>query len=330
MKRKFKSLEEWCLENNRTELINEWNYKNNLPLTPQNVTYGCNNIVGWVDINGCYWDARISSRTIQSQGSPYLAGKKIKIGFNDLLTTHPEHAKDWDYEKNNELYPTMITAGSEHKVNWLCELKHLYKSSPYQKIRSKKCPYCSNRKLLSGFNDLETRFPKLASEWDFKENKGLKPSDVFPFTSLKVFWKCKNNHSWEATINSRHKNGCPKCANALRISLREKIVWFYIKKYFPLSIPNYRFSDSSKHELDIYIPNLKIGIEYDGTFYHQNIKRDQLKDKIAKQNEINVIHIREPKLPNLSVKSKCFKLRNLSDLELLKCIIKGVIRQMRT
>lgn len=29
------------------------------------------------------------------------------------------------------------------------------------------CPYCKNRKLLRGFNDLATAHPWLAAEWDW-------------------------------------------------------------------------------------------------------------------------------------------------------------------
>ena len=40
------------------------------------------------------------------------------------------------------------------------------------------CPYCNNRKLLKGYNDLQTKFPHLAKEWSSK-NKTF-PEDCLP------------------------------------------------------------------------------------------------------------------------------------------------------
>ena len=47
-------------------------------------------------------------------------------------------------------------------------------------------------------------------------------------------------------------------------------------------------------EIDIYYPNLKLGIEYDGCFWHQNkVKEDTNKYLLAKANNITLINIRE-------------------------------------
>ena len=33
------------------------------------------------------------------------------------------------------------------------------------------CPFCSHKKLLSGYNDLATTYPQIAAEWDYEKNK---------------------------------------------------------------------------------------------------------------------------------------------------------------
>lgn len=75
------------------------------------------------------------------------------------------------------------------------------------------CPYCTSRKLLQGFNDLATKNPKLAKEWNYKRNGNITPSDIFPNSIKKYWWICSKGHEWEATAVGRNNgNNCPYCA----------------------------------------------------------------------------------------------------------------------
>ena len=72
------------------------------------------------------------------------------------------------------------------------------------------------RPATKGLDDLETLYPNLAKEWHLTLNGELRPSDVMPGCSKKVYWQCpKCNHVWEAKINNRAilGRGCPCCAN---------------------------------------------------------------------------------------------------------------------
>ena len=49
-------------------------------------------------------------------------------------------------------------------------------------------------------------------------------------------------------------------------------------------------------ELDIYIPRYKVGIEYDGDYWHnipEMIERDKLKDIICKERGLKLIRVLE-------------------------------------
>ena len=56
--------------------------------------------------------------------------------------------------------------------------------------------------------------PELIEEWDYEKNKGINPEFISPYSRIKLWWKCKNGHSWEASANNRsiHHN-CPYCCN---------------------------------------------------------------------------------------------------------------------
>lgn len=63
---------------------------------------------------------------------------------------------------------------------------------------------------LTEKNKLVNTNPDLIKEWS---DKNKNPPDQYSYGSNeKVWWVCKNNHKWEASISSRAKgHGCPYC-----------------------------------------------------------------------------------------------------------------------
>lgn len=53
----------------------------------------------------------------------------------------------------------------------------------------------------------------LLSEWDPEKNRNVTPADISFGARNKIWWRCKNNHSWLAPVYSRTTNqaGCPYC-----------------------------------------------------------------------------------------------------------------------
>ena len=78
-----------------------------------------------------------------------------------LLSEHPDICKFWNYAKNNELTPEQFRPSSNKKVWWICENGHEYEQSIEKKVNGRGCPYCSNKKVLKGYNDLATTNPDL-------------------------------------------------------------------------------------------------------------------------------------------------------------------------
>jgi hypothetical protein len=159
----------------------------------------------WKCASSHVWDASVSNRSRNGTGCPVCANRKVLAGFNDLATTHPELAKEadgWD--------PTSVTAGSHQKMSWKCELGHAWITKIVIRKSGFKCPYCSNYKALSGFNDLATTHPEIAKEAD-----GWDPTSAIAGSQQKVKWKCQLGHTWIATLGNRtfHESGCPFCRN---------------------------------------------------------------------------------------------------------------------
>ena len=65
-------------------------------------------------------------------------------------------------------------------------------------------------------NTLSKHSPHLLSEIDYEKNKDFDPSKVGFSSTTKIWWKCKNNHSYYASIGSRTRDkgtGCPICGS---------------------------------------------------------------------------------------------------------------------
>ena len=194
------------------EVAKEWNHEMNGNLKPEHFASNSNRKVWWKCSKGHEWQAKISHRNGGS-GCPYCAGQKSLKGYNDLQTANPILAKEWNYEKNGETTPNMVTIGSTKKVWWKCSKGHEWQASINNRNKGRGCPFCSNKKVLSGYNDLQTINPSLANEWNYEKNNGLTPADVMPNSDKKVWWKCSKGHEWQATIGSRNRGiGCPYCS----------------------------------------------------------------------------------------------------------------------
>ena len=122
--------------------------------------------------------------------------------------------REWDYDKNNNLTPEMVSYKSNKKVWWKCCNGHSWQAPVSSRTNlNANCPYCSGRMPITGVNDLETTNPEIAIEWDYSKNRDLTPKMVSNGSGRRIWWVCKNGHSYDAIISNRtkHHTGCPKC-----------------------------------------------------------------------------------------------------------------------
>ena len=278
-------------------LMKEWDWKANANLDPSKITYGSGQKAWWICSKGHRWLSEIRDRISRKSNCPYCHGRKVLAGFNDLATTHPELAKEWNYTKNKSLLPSQVKAGSNKKVWWICSKGHEWfaQISSRTYLRSN-CPCCGHHQILTGFNDLATTNPELAKEWNYEKNAPLLPTQVFEKSPRSVWWVCPKGHEFKKEISNRKVGcGCPVCSKERQTSFPEQAIFYYVKRLYPDAINSYRASFLGKMELDIYIPSLKWAIEYDGAKWH---KKDRLKDEQKKyqkcvQQRIKLIRIRE-------------------------------------
>ena len=150
--------------------------------------------------------------------------KKDNITY---LSEIPELLAEWDYEKNDpNLLPDKISTGSNRKVWWKCSKGHSWQDTVVRRTHGKKCPYCTNKRVLAGYNDLGTLYPQIAIEWNYKENNDVDINNVVPGSAKKVSWKCSScGHVWIAAVRSRtqRNSGCPVCAKKRAVQKRHEL-----------------------------------------------------------------------------------------------------------
>ena len=200
----------------RPDLMKEWDFAKNGDVSPQQLSEKTDKKVWWRCKLGHEWQASLKFRTRGKVGCPICANNAILTGFNDLATTYPNLAAQWDQKKNGDLTPQQVTSGSDKKVWWICDKGHEWMTSVMNRTRrGDGCPYCSNRKVLAGFNDLATIAPGIAAQWHPSRNGTLTPQDVVAGSMRNVWWQCPLGHEWEAAISKRvlRQDKCPYCVN---------------------------------------------------------------------------------------------------------------------
>lgn len=196
----------------RPNIAKEWDYEKNGDLKPSDFLCTSNERAFWICEKKHRWNAVIISRFYGSN-CPYCAGRKVQIGYNDLASTCPDVAKQWNYPRNNNATPQQFTKNSNRKFWWICEKGHEWETTICARTRGNKCPYCAGHKAIPGKTDLKTKNPKLLKSWNYEKNGDLTPDKVTFKSHKKVWWRCEKGHEWLATVASRTKgNGCPYCS----------------------------------------------------------------------------------------------------------------------
>lgn len=207
------------------DLLKKWNYeKNTIP--PDRITTGSGKKVWWICEQGHSYEDSVKHQNT-GRNCPVCAGKQVVKGFNDLASAHPELMTEWDFDKNT-IYPDAVTSGSNKQAFWKCPKGHAYMMQIMARVRGRNCPVCAGKIVIQGTNDLATVHPELISEWDVEKNI-LLPSQVTTGSNKKIWWICKQGHSWKTSVKTRVAgSSCPICAKSKpspkRIQLRQLFI----------------------------------------------------------------------------------------------------------
>lgn len=266
-------------------------------IRPEEVTVGSGKKLTWVcsEDPSHIWDASVCDVAARGWGCPVCSGRRTLVGVNDLVTTHPHLASEWDASN-----PPMSKyhAGSHTRVLWRCSLGHVWRVSVRDRaVRGSGCPVCSGSKVLPGFNDLATKMPGLAKEWS-RKNPNL-PNSVAVQSNKPVWWECGEGHEWFVSPNNRvtYNTGCPHCARTNFSSTGEKELAAWVSEVWTGEVVRNTRSTVKGHELDIYLPEQRVAIEFNGIYFHSDKFRDPMyhhtKMNACRNAGVRLIHVWE-------------------------------------
>lgn len=241
--------------------------------------------------HGEFW--QVPNSHLNGNGCPVCVGLKRLTKEDFINRANRVHNYKYDYSNCNFI-------STHFKVDIICPIHGTFSQLPKNHLKGQGCPECG--KLY-------------AKEWQkgnydgFMEESKKRFGDIYEFPNIKeeyvnshsvIHIKCKKCGNVFTKIACDHltspHGGCLKCYS--NVSSEEQKLGHEIESIVGKENVLYRDRDAlNGREIDIYIPSLKIGIEYDGIYWHSEKYKDKNyhleKTEECKKHDIKLIHIFE-------------------------------------
>ena len=211
---------------------------------------------------------------------------KQEFYSRSLAALYPERVAElWDYEKNGDLKPEEVLAGTVFQYVWFkCPIDgHSWKKTPkdittsWTRSGTSGCPMCAGKKKKAEKQPALTEvYPELISQyWNYEKNSelNLDPGKLTLASSRKAWFKCTHDgNEWQAsivsTINqqwSRGNAGCRVCNGTAERKQGEWLRRDPIAVEFPEEVAKYWFYEAN-NELGLDPMKLTIGSSKEAFF----------------------------------------------------------------
>lgn len=283
-------------------VADEWHPTKNGDLTPQSVSFGSARKVWWQckrqpgDPEHA-WEAVIQSRTRRKNpaGCPACGHHKV-TQETSLAAMFPEQARLFCSRKNRKS-ATEVRAHSNKMFHWQCPLGHVWTRSANRMVRpGAGCPFCKGKRV-SATNSLANVYPAIAKFWSPRNEST--PDSVTAGSAQHVWWRCPRGHEYQMAVKRKTgptPRGCPRCND--KRSLPEYSLYAELRLFFPTVQNRHRLYG---HEVDIWVPEFRLAIEYDGHAFHRSREAfDKKKVNLFAQHGVTLYRVREPGLARVS------------------------------
>lgn len=209
----------------------------------------------------------------------YCTGKAVITGFNDLMNRRAELMPYWDFKRNSQKPDEILFSTTKMFYWWCMDCGTTFKKAP-RGMNEPKCKDCileiyshKNRqtrvmKRIKSKTTLVDVYPEILSQWDYTKNN-TNPESYAPKSNHRVWWRCSNGHSYRTAISNRTnlETGCPECWSKIFVSKGETEIAQFLQQQ-SLHVKTTQRILPHNREIDIIVPSLRIGIEYNGDYWH--------------------------------------------------------------
>ena len=254
-------------------------------------------------------------------GSVQTAKKKTKSSEQFINEANLKHNNRYDYSVSDYI-------NGRSKIQIICKEHGLFEQTPHKHLIGQGCKKCFTTKLLTIHNSSQNEIIDKANEThNFKYDYSL-VNYINSHIKIKII--CPKHGIFEQLPYDHISNhGCVRCTSS--VSKPENEICDFLKS-FNLKVKTSTTSIIKPQQLDIYLPDYNIAIEFNGLYWHNELKLDKNyhlnKTNICKQNGIKLIHIFEDEwlYKQDIVKSRLLNILGLTKNKIFarKCIIKEV------
>lgn len=228
--RKSKSFEQWCIDNDRIDILNRWDYKSN-NCNPNEISYGSKRKYWLKCPKGLHQSELKCINSFTNGQDSSMKCKKCnsfaQYCIDNICKDFLE--KCWDY-KLNKKDPWALDHGSNKKVYIKCQTKNYHDSYPVScndfSTGKSSCPYCNSHGKIHPLDSLGSLHPQVLKLWSDKNKETS--FQYSPNSHSEVFWKCENgkHNDYLRSINASQAYDfrCPECTRERDESrLQEKV-----------------------------------------------------------------------------------------------------------
>jgi len=234
-----KSFENWCIENNRQDILDRWDYELN-DCKPSEICYGSSRKKYYFKCSkGLHFsELKIINSFISGQEGSLdckACNSFAQWGIDNLGVNFLE--KYWDYEKNKNINPWEIAKCANKPKIWIkCQEKNYHGSYDItcnDFVNNYRCPYCNNSNgKVHRLDSLGCLYPEVLEIWSDKNKKS--PYDYSPMSGQEVYWKCLEGNHKDYKRSVRESNicdfRCPECVNERKESFLQEKVRLYLNE----------------------------------------------------------------------------------------------------
>lgn len=153
LKKNGKSFYDWCIENNRQDILNRWDYELN-DKKPNEITYKTKKKYYLKCLRGLHNSELKNIGSLTSNQGCYIDCKKCNSFAQFLIDTYGENALSdyWDEELNFNINPWNITKSAHKSSVWIkCNentnhKSYVVKCDNFSKYKGSRCPICNQSK----------------------------------------------------------------------------------------------------------------------------------------------------------------------------------------